>query len=79
MTYWSLFGYSAITQSQLFNGKAPEFRNAEGEVIKSGMITELAQSDIAVNDETASEWIKKDKRRMFHVVYRVGNLDRTIK
>lgn len=43
------------------------------------MVAELAQSNIALNDETASEWIKKDKRRMLHVVYRVGNLDKTIK
>ena len=25
------------------------------------------------------EWAKKDKRRMLHVVYRVGDLERTIK
>jgi len=25
------------------------------------------------------EWPKKDNRRMLHVVYRVGDLDRTIK
>lgn len=25
------------------------------------------------------EWPKKDKRRMLHVVYRVGDLERTIK
>ncbi|KAK4365034.1 hypothetical protein RND71_016392 [Anisodus tanguticus] len=70
---------TAITQSQLFNGKAPESLNAEGKVIESGTIAELAQSKIALNDENASEWIKKDKRRMLHVVYRVGNLDKTIK
>jgi lactoylglutathione lyase len=25
------------------------------------------------------EWAKKDKRRFLHAVYRVGDLDRTIK
>ncbi|KAJ8531346.1 hypothetical protein K7X08_026780 [Anisodus acutangulus] len=75
----SVTSYGAITQSQLFNGKAPESLNAEGKVIESGTIAELAQSNIALNDENASEWIKKDKRRMIHVVYRVGNLDKTIK
>jgi lactoylglutathione lyase len=25
------------------------------------------------------EWPKKDKRRLLHAVYRVGDLDRTIK
>ncbi|TYH65833.1 hypothetical protein ES332_D06G082100v1 [Gossypium tomentosum] len=33
----------------------------------------------ATAQETALEWVKKDKRRMLHVVYRVGDLDRTIK
>ncbi|XP_059275056.1 probable lactoylglutathione lyase, chloroplastic isoform X4 [Lycium ferocissimum] len=70
---------TAITQSQLFNGKAPESLNAEGKVIESGTIAELAQSNIALSDENASEWIKQDKRRMLHVVYRVGDLDKTIK
>ncbi|KAM3282151.1 lactoylglutathione lyase GLX1 isoform X1 [Capsicum chacoense] len=70
---------TAITQSQLFNGKAAESLNAEGEVIESEMIAELARSNIALSDENASDWIKKDKRRMLHVVYRVGNLDKTIK
>nr|XP_016444062.1 PREDICTED: putative lactoylglutathione lyase isoform X1 [Nicotiana tabacum] len=76
----ALFQFStAITQSQLFNGKAPESVSAEGKVIESGTIADLAQSNIALSDENASEWIKKDKRRMLHVVYRVGNLDKTIK
>ncbi|XP_075107283.1 putative lactoylglutathione lyase isoform X2 [Nicotiana tabacum] len=70
---------TAITQSQLFNGKAPESIDAEGKVIESGTNAELAQSNIALSDENASEWIKKDKRRMLHAVYRVGNLDKTIK
>lgn len=48
-------------------------------MIESGTNAELAQSNIALSDENASEWIKKDKRRMLHVVYRVGNLDKTIK
>lgn len=48
-------------------------------MIESGTNAELAQSNIALSDENASEWIKKDKRRMLHAVYRVGNLDKTIK
>ncbi|CAN4127900.1 unnamed protein product [Withania somnifera] len=61
-----LFKLIFITQSQIFNGKAPESLNAEGKLIESGMIAELALSNSALNDETASEWIKKDKIRMFY-------------
>ncbi|KAJ6797129.1 putative lactoylglutathione lyase, chloroplastic [Iris pallida] len=37
------------------------------------------QASTAVIQETALEWVKKDNRRMLHVVYRVGDLDKTIK
>lgn len=30
-------------------------------------------------EDSLLEWAKKDKRRFLHVVYRVGDLDRTIK
>ena len=30
-------------------------------------------------DENILQWVKEDKRRMLHVVYRVGDMDRTIK
>ena len=39
----------------------------------------VAQATIAAAPENVLEWVKKDKRRMLHVVYRVGDLDRTIK
>ena len=29
--------------------------------------------------QEALEWVKKDRRRLLHVVYRVGDLDKTIK
>ena len=37
-----------------------------------------ASEAVAANAELL-EWPRKDKRRMLHVVYRVGDLDRTIK
>lgn len=37
-----------------------------------------AASSVAPNAELL-EWPKKDNRRFLHVVYRVGDLDRTIK
>ena len=33
----------------------------------------------AVPSDELLEWQKKDKRRFLHAVYRVGDLDRTIK
>ncbi|CAL5339246.1 unnamed protein product [Camellia sinensis] len=39
----------------------------------------MAQASTSITQEDALEWVKKDKRRMLHVVYRVGDLDRTIK
>ncbi|XP_020268088.1 putative lactoylglutathione lyase [Asparagus officinalis] len=38
-----------------------------------------AQTEIAVPSESVLEWVQKDKRRFLHVVYRVGDLGRTIK
>lgn len=39
----------------------------------------MAQGSTIASQENSLEWVKKDKRRMLHVVYRVGDLDRTIK
>ena len=39
----------------------------------------FAQASTSAAPENVLEWVKKDKRRMLHVVYRVGDLDRTIK
>jgi len=33
----------------------------------------------AAAQENALDWVKHDKRRMLHAVYRVGDLDKTIK
>lgn len=34
---------------------------------------------LSMAEDSLLEWAKKDKRRFLHVVYRVGDLDRTIK
>ena len=39
----------------------------------------IAHASTSAAQENVLEWVKKDKRRMLHVVYRVGDLDRTIK
>jgi lactoylglutathione lyase len=33
----------------------------------------------SATQENALDWVKQDKRRMLHVVYRVGDLDKSIK
>nr|CAB3459791.1 unnamed protein product [Digitaria exilis] len=38
-----------------------------------------ADAGAVVTQEEAVEWVKKDRRRLLHVVYRVGDLDKTIK
>lgn len=39
---------------------------------------QAAATSFSSNDE-AFAWAKKDNRRLLHVVYRVGDIDRTIK
>ncbi|KAG6483210.1 probable lactoylglutathione lyase, chloroplastic [Zingiber officinale] len=39
----------------------------------------MAQPITTIGKEEALEWVKKDNRRLLHVVYRVGDLERTIK
>lgn len=39
----------------------------------------MAEGSAAVPSTELLEWPKKDKRRLLHAVYRVGDLDRTIK
>ncbi|GFQ05379.1 probable lactoylglutathione lyase chloroplast [Phtheirospermum japonicum] len=37
------------------------------------------EASVSTTQENILDWVKKDKRRMLHVVYRVGDMDRTIK
>ncbi|KAI5556440.1 hypothetical protein BDE02_18G035700 [Populus trichocarpa] len=43
----------------------------------SGTLAPARSSEVA--DQNVLEWVKNDKRRMLHVVYSVGDLDKTIK
>ena len=42
------------------------------------IVASAASAEAATNDSIL-EFVKSDNRRMFHVVYRVGDLDKTIK
>ncbi|XP_022749839.1 probable lactoylglutathione lyase, chloroplastic isoform X2 [Durio zibethinus] len=66
-------------QSQFFGFKASKMLKAEGSRVGMPLVGNVVQASMAAAQETALEWVKKDKRRMLHVVYRVGDLDRTIK
>ncbi|KAL0330347.1 UNVERIFIED_CONTAM: putative lactoylglutathione lyase, chloroplastic [Sesamum radiatum] len=43
------------------------------------LIADIAQETTSVTEKDVLEWTKSDKRRFLHVVYRVGDLDKTIK
>lgn len=61
---------AGFQQARFFGVKTSNNVRAEGN---------MAQADAAVSEESLQEWSKKDKRRLLHVVYRVGDLDKTIK
>jgi len=67
-------GDAAVPQSHFFGLRASsKIWRGESRSITAG---NMAQASTAAS---LLEWVKKDKRRMLHVVYRVGDLDRTIK
>ncbi|EOY30708.1 hypothetical protein QUC31_020140 [Theobroma cacao] len=70
---------STVPQLQFFGLKASKLLRAEGSRVGTPLVGNVVQASTAAAEETALEWVKKDKRRMLHVVYRVGDLDRTIK
>ncbi|KAH7569475.1 hypothetical protein JRO89_XS06G0168000 [Xanthoceras sorbifolium] len=78
-----------VTEYSKGNGYAQAILVAisTNDVYKSGEVVKLSNSfhlkmaeaaPVAPNAELL-EWPKKDKRRLLHAVYRVGDLDRTIK
>ncbi|KAK1418560.1 hypothetical protein QVD17_27705 [Tagetes erecta] len=74
------FASAGGSQSKLFGLKACKmFRHERNGRSASKTIVSMAQGSTTITQENALEWVKSDKRRMLHVVYRVGDLDRTIK
>lgn len=61
---------AGIQQARFFGVRTSNNVRAEGN---------MAQADATVSEYSLQEWAKKDKRRLLHVVYRVGDLDKTIK
>ncbi|KVI01247.1 Glyoxalase/fosfomycin resistance/dioxygenase domain-containing protein [Cynara cardunculus var. scolymus] len=73
------FASNVESQSQRFGLKACKLFRGEGNSKSVKTIVSMAQGSTATTQENALEWVKSDKRRMLHVVYRVGDMDRTIK
>ncbi|KAE9452303.1 hypothetical protein C3L33_15793, partial [Rhododendron williamsianum] len=69
----------AIPQSLLSGVKASTLLRLEGNSIEGSTAANMAQASTYVTENNAIDWVKNDNRRMLHVVYRVGNLDKTIK
>ena len=79
LCFFFLKFYPAVPQLQFFGLKASKLLRAEGSRVGMPLAGNVVQASTAAAQETSLEWVKKDKRRMLHVVYRVGDLDRTIK
>ncbi|XP_022157589.1 probable lactoylglutathione lyase, chloroplastic [Momordica charantia] len=70
---------SAVPQFQNFGLKASELLRGEGINIEMTAAGNAAQASTSASSENILDWVKQDKRRLLHVVYRVGDLDKTIK
>nr|CAB3463480.1 unnamed protein product [Digitaria exilis] len=70
---------SVARREGLFGGRvAGGAARAPARLPKRGLCAG-ADAGAVVTQEEAVEWVKKDRRRLLHVVYRVGDLDKTIK
>ncbi|XP_073043303.1 probable lactoylglutathione lyase, chloroplastic [Primulina eburnea] len=70
---------SAVPQLQSFGLRSCKFFKRAVTIPAVSAAGNAAQASTAATQENTIGWVKKDKRRMLHVVYRVGDLDRTIK
>ncbi|WMV60007.1 hypothetical protein MTR67_053392 [Solanum verrucosum] len=70
---------TAVPQLQSFGLKASKLLREKGGSLSISAAGNMAPASTAATQENVLEWVKQDKRRMLHVVYRVGDLDRTIK
>ncbi|KAJ0964946.1 hypothetical protein J5N97_026084 [Dioscorea zingiberensis] len=70
---------SALSQAQMFGIRTYMKQRAEVNGIEASAPGNMAQTSISISQESALEWVKRDRRRLLHVVYRVGDLEKTIK
>ncbi|KDP34187.1 hypothetical protein JCGZ_07758 [Jatropha curcas] len=70
---------AAIPESHLLGVRTSKLLRGDGNVMESSASPKMTQVSTAIADQNALEWVNNDKRRMLHVVYRVGDLEKTIK
>ncbi|KAL6523545.1 hypothetical protein OROGR_017148 [Orobanche gracilis] len=68
-----------IPQLQSFGLRTSKLVKEESRSRPVSASKNATQASISTTQENTLDWVKKDKRRLLHVVYRVGDLDRTIK
>ncbi|KAL9330145.1 hypothetical protein ACSQ67_005148 [Phaseolus vulgaris] len=68
-----------LSRYHSFGLKASRVLRQDGNPVRVMASGDVSQSVAAASPENVLEWVKQDNRRMLHVVYRVGDLDRTIK
>lgn len=75
-----LFRASSGPEPRIFSVRtSKQWKKLETGSLRVTATGNMAQANISSTTDGALEWVKSDKRRMLHVVYRVGDLDRTIK
>ncbi|XP_028781064.1 probable lactoylglutathione lyase, chloroplastic isoform X2 [Neltuma alba] len=68
-----------VSQNNISNLKASKPLRLDAKCARVMASRSVSQASRAATTEDVLEWVKQDKRRMLHVVYRVGDLERTIK
>lgn len=68
--------YVGIRQFHKFGLKASRFLRHDDMCMR---VMAFGNMSTAATQENVLDWVKHDKRRMLHVVYRVGDLDKSIK
>ncbi|XP_039041963.1 probable lactoylglutathione lyase, chloroplastic [Hibiscus syriacus] len=68
--------YFISAQSQVLGANAAKLFGAGRNSIEDSKSENVAT---AFNEQDALNWVKNDNRRMLHVIYRVGDLEKTIK
>ncbi|XP_015573177.1 lactoylglutathione lyase GLX1 isoform X2 [Ricinus communis] len=70
---------AALPESHLLGGRASKLLRVDGNTSEASTSSKMASMSTALAEQNVLEWVSNDKRRMLHVVYRVGDLDKTIK
>ncbi|KAG8375578.1 hypothetical protein BUALT_Bualt10G0115100 [Buddleja alternifolia] len=70
---------TVISQSESLAANASNLLKTDGKVETTMPIADVAETPTSITNKDVLEWIKTDNRRLLHVVFRVGDLDKTIK